>query len=135
MNNFSLIDYTGGSPVETECDQTNVTIEPGTSSSAETTYLSIVLSSVPITNEKVSHVSQDMYFKNNMVSFTTIDNTPVILKLYDVRGRFITTLADKVFNPGQHSVGIDANNLAGGLYLCRMETKGMQKNISITLSK
>jgi hypothetical protein len=142
VENFSLIDYTSGSPVETVCDQTNVTIDAGSSNSPETTYLSIVLSSVPITNKKGSHAINEMHFKNNRVYFTipkgSEELTPVSIKLFDVRGRCVSTLVNDMFNQGQHSVGIDKVNnslLAGGFYICRMEAGDMQKNISFSLSK
>ena len=41
VEKFSIIDYSSGSPIETVCDQQNVTISSGT------TYLSIVLSGTP----------------------------------------------------------------------------------------
>ncbi len=47
---FSIIDYLGTSPVETVCDQTDITITPGASDNAETTYLTISFTGSPMIN-------------------------------------------------------------------------------------
>jgi hypothetical protein len=39
-----------------------------------------------------------------------------------VRGQFITTLIDQFVAAGEHTVGFDASNLSGGVYLYRLKT-------------
>ncbi len=56
---------------------------------------------------------------------TTIDydlpkQSHVVLKIYDVLGREITTLVDNDVQAGYHSVRWDAGNVASGLYLYRI---------------
>ncbi len=46
----------------------------------------------------------------------------VLLKLYDIFGRDIRTLVDKVQHPGEHSVTFRADNLASGVYFYRLVT-------------
>lgn len=46
----------------------------------------------------------------------------VTLKVFDVLGREVATLVDKVKQPGMHSVQFDAGNLASGVYFYRLES-------------
>jgi len=44
----------------------------------------------------------------------------VILKIYDVLGKEITTLVDKELSPGTYEVNFDGTNYPSGIYYCRM---------------
>jgi hypothetical protein len=48
----------------------------------------------------------------------------VVLKVYDVLGREVMTLVDRNQEVGEHSVRLNGQNLAGGLYLYRLEALG-----------
>ncbi len=48
----------------------------------------------------------------------------VRLRVYDVLGREVRTLEDSVLPEGRYSAKFDANGLAPGLYLCRLEAPG-----------
>jgi hypothetical protein len=45
----------------------------------------------------------------------------VAIKIFDVRGRLVTTLVDEKRPAGWHVVAVDARNLASGIYLYRMQ--------------
>jgi hypothetical protein len=49
--------------------------------------------------------------------------------LYDVTGRIIKTIADRVIEPGEHTFRLDLSDTREGLYLCRIKLK--QKQIFI----
>jgi hypothetical protein len=49
---------------------------------------------------------------------------PVRLSLYTSAGRLVTRLLDRDMSPGTYSHRLDANRLAPGVYLCRLETAG-----------
>lgn len=51
----------------------------------------------------------------------------VVLKVYDVLGREVTTLHDGPLTPGEHAVTFEAEGLPSGLYLYRLEVEGTQK--------
>ena len=56
----------------------------------------------------------------------------VSLKVYNVAGQLVKTLADGVFNAGSHSVNWDGTNNAGakvasGVYFYKMETKNFSQ--------
>ena len=46
----------------------------------------------------------------------------VTVKIFDVLGREIATLVDRVEGPGARSTQFDATQLAGGVYFCRLST-------------
>lgn len=48
----------------------------------------------------------------------------VDLRVYDVKGRLVATLADRELEPGTHRFGFDARGLASGVYLYRLRTAG-----------
>jgi hypothetical protein len=44
----------------------------------------------------------------------------VVLKVYDMLGKEVTTLVDENMAPGKHTVSFDASNLASGVYIYRI---------------
>jgi len=48
----------------------------------------------------------------------------VNLKVFNLRGREIATLADAKLEPGEHTIRFDASGLPSGLYFYRIETEG-----------
>ncbi|RKZ08847.1 hypothetical protein DRQ05_00760 [bacterium] len=62
----------------------------------------------------------------------------VSLKVYNVAGRLVKTLADGVFNAGSHSVDWDGTNnsgarVASGIYFYKMETRGFKRTKKMVL--
>jgi hypothetical protein len=46
------------------------------------------------------------------------------ISVFDLLGRELTVLVDEVKQPGEYEVTFDGNNLANGVYLCRMQAEG-----------
>ena len=68
---------------------------------------------------------------NAMIHFGIAANDRVRVRVYDVTGRQIRTLADRSFNPGEYDLAWDGaddngNQVARGVYFARIEyaTKG-----------
>ncbi len=59
----------------------------------------------------------------------------VTLRIFDIRGREVRTIAEGWRTAGQHAVSFDGRDLAGGSYLCRMETGSSAATIKILLVK
>ncbi|MFH1518396.1 MAG: T9SS type A sorting domain-containing protein, partial [Pseudomonadota bacterium] len=62
-----------------------------------------------------------------VISYSTSDNGPVKLEVFDILGRSIATLVDEVQSVGLHHVNWngqvnDGNRAASGIYLYRLKT-------------
>ena len=55
------------------------------------------------------------------IRFVVPGSELVSLKVYDVLGRLVRTLLNKVESPGRYQVTFDAAGLASGVYFCRLE--------------
>ncbi len=54
------------------------------------------------------------------IEFTIINRSAVTLKVYDVAGRLVRTLADSDFERGLYSVDLDATGLSSGVYFYQL---------------
>ena len=76
-------------------------------------------------------------FTNNSstsITYTLPTQSPVTLRIYNIRGQLIDVLLDRVMPAGRHSVVWDGSNLSSSLYLVRMKAnnkKYVQKLILI----
>ncbi len=59
----------------------------------------------------------------------------VSLKLYDLTGREVVDLVDKVDSPGRHSVTLDGAGLAAGIYFATLTGEGFVEKQKIALVK
>jgi hypothetical protein len=50
----------------------------------------------------------------------------VTITVYDMLGRQVAGLLDEMRDAGQSSVQFDGSNLAGGMYLCKMQIDGRE---------
>lgn len=65
------------------------------------------------------------------------ENTPVSLKIYDLRGQLVQTLVDGQTSSGQFTIQWDGSNVAGeplasGTYLARLTAGSFQQTIKLT---
>ena len=58
------------------------------------------------------------------VEFDVQNRGRIALRVYDLVGRMVATLADAEFEPGRHAVRWNASAFSSGLYVCRMEGRG-----------
>ena len=59
-----------------------------------------------------------------MISVTIPTRGRVTLRVYDVSGRLVVTLADHVYDPGRYVARFSADRWAGGVYFYRLEMGG-----------
>ena len=59
----------------------------------------------------------------------------VSLKIYDIRGREVLTLVNKVQRKGEYEINFDASNLANSLYFCWLNIAGYSRTIKLILQK
>ncbi len=54
------------------------------------------------------------------IEFKTVNAGFVSLKVYDLLGNEVSTLADEVMSAGSHRLTFDARSLSSGVYMCRL---------------
>lgn len=59
----------------------------------------------------------------------------VSIRVYDMLGRYVATLADDVYQAGNHQVQFDASGLASGVYMIRMHAPGLKQVRRVSLVK
>jgi hypothetical protein len=67
------------------------------------------------------------------ITYTIESNRFVVLRIYDLLGREVTTLVNGEEPPGVHSVIWDAAGLSGGVYHYRLEAGGTTKSRKLVL--
>lgn len=69
------------------------------------------------------------------IEYSVSENTEVTIRVYDVVGRHVATLAQGVHAPGTYAATFDASALAGGLYIYRMEAGSFKQTRKMMLIK
>jgi hypothetical protein len=69
------------------------------------------------------------------IAFTAAATGDVVISVYDILGRHVTTIAAGQYQAGEHRVVFDAGGLPSGTYLVRLESGGLVQSRSITLIK
>ncbi|MCH8959749.1 MAG: DUF1501 domain-containing protein [Bacteroidetes bacterium] len=67
------------------------------------------------------------------IPYTLLQSESVRIRVYDVRGRLLSTLVDQVQPAGQHAVTFEANRLPSGVYFYRLETPAGVQTKEMTL--
>ena len=55
------------------------------------------------------------------ISFSIPEKSAVLIVIYNSIGKTIATVADEIFEPGNHIISWDAGNLPAGMYVCDMK--------------
>jgi hypothetical protein len=61
---------------------------------------------------------------STLIRFDVKEACRVELRVFDVRGREVMTLADRRYPPGRHEARFDASGLDSGVYLYRIRMGG-----------
>ncbi len=69
------------------------------------------------------------------ISFDMPYGAPATLKVYDVLGREVATLADGMLEAGTHRVTFDGTGLASGVYIYRLESNNFVQSKKMVLMK
>lgn len=91
--------------------------------------------SITPTSFGIASVSPNPFNNRAKVSFGLAQAGDVSLSVIDMMGRSVMTLAKGDFASGSHTVAIDAEGLAGGTYLVRLESAGQVSTANLTLIK
>jgi polyhydroxybutyrate depolymerase len=80
-------------------------------------------------------VTPGIFTQSAVVRFSLDREQHVTLKLFDILGREIATLLDKVVDTGEHSVLLDVTDLQDGIYFYRFSTPLSSKTGRLTVIK
>jgi len=72
---------------------------------------------------------------NTIIRYHVKENTDVIIKIYDILGKEITTLVNEKHSPGIYEVDWNALNCSSGIYFYRLETKNYTETKKMMLVK
>ena len=70
-----------------------------------------------------------------IISFTLSQSEQISLKVFDVNGRLVTTLADGVFEVGEHQIEFNADEVNAGVYFLRIETDKLARTEKLIVTK
>jgi hypothetical protein len=57
------------------------------------------------------------------------------VRVFDIRGRLVSTVVDKVLPAGNHSFDFDAAKLSSGVYFMRLQADGQSQVRRLSLLK
>jgi hypothetical protein len=69
------------------------------------------------------------------IKFVLLNNGPVSIKLYDLNGKLVQTIADEVFERGAREVGWNVDRTPEGIYFIKIRTEGYSKVEKVIISK
>ena len=69
------------------------------------------------------------------IKYSIIKAPKVTIKVYDILGREVKTLVNKVQAPGQYTVTFNAQNLASGVYFYQLNTENFTATKKLMLLK
>jgi hypothetical protein len=78
----------------------------------------------PVVNPDIYTLAQNYpnpFNPSTIIEFTLPDVADVVLKIYDITGKEITTLANGSFEKGTHKIAFNAINLPSGIYFYRIQ--------------
>jgi len=72
------------------------------------------------------------------IRFSMKEKGHVSIKIYDISGKLVRTIADGVFEPGNHTIAWDGRNDSGrlvssGVYFYKMKTRGFERTRKMVL--
>jgi hypothetical protein len=69
------------------------------------------------------------------IRYSVPRSEPMTLKVYNVMGQEVATLANGIQNPGMHIATFDGSKLASGVYVYRLEAPGFTASQKMLLMK
>ncbi|MEO8146510.1 MAG: T9SS type A sorting domain-containing protein [Bacteroidia bacterium] len=80
-------------------------------------------------------ISPNPFSNSTTISFSLPQSQNVSLKIFDVNGRLIKTLADNTLKQGQHQVVWNVNDVQPGIYYLQIQTPDFVKTEKLIVTK
>jgi hypothetical protein len=65
------------------------------------------------------------FYRSTRLAFDVPDDGHVAIHVFDIRGRLVRTLVDRVVSAGRHEAVLEETGLPGGIYWVRMRAGGV----------
>jgi len=72
---------------------------------------------------------------NTIISFSLSQSQKISFQFFDVDGRLVSTLAEKIFAEGENEVSWEADGIDAGIYFLKINTGKFTKAEKIILTK
>jgi len=69
------------------------------------------------------------------ISFSLSQTRKVSLKIFDMNGRLVSTLADKIFEEGKNELMWSTENVNGGIYFLQFQSEENQERVKLVVTK
>jgi hypothetical protein len=69
------------------------------------------------------------------IKFNLLKSEKVSIKIFDLNGRLIKTLADNTFEEGEHQVELNADEVNPGIYFLQIQTGQFSKTEKLIVTK
>lgn len=99
------------------------------------TALSVTLKDAIPTEYYLSGGYPNPFNSTVRLSYGLPEDGLVSIRVYDLSGRCVEMLASSSVKAGNHSLVWDARNVSSGIYVCRLEAKGVSKSRKLILTK
>ncbi|MBC8047535.1 MAG: T9SS type A sorting domain-containing protein [Fimbriimonadaceae bacterium] len=91
-------------------------------------------------SENNINISPNPFSNSTTISFGLEESQNVAIKIYDLNGRLIKTLADRIFNESENAITWNAddesgNNVSGGIYLLNIKSAEFNQSQKLIISK
>lgn len=80
-------------------------------------------------------VSPNPVSGSSVIYFFMEQSEKVSLSIFDVNGRLVTALADKIFEEGENEISWNAAGVNAGIYFLRFETASYSENRKLIVTK
>lgn len=137
LRNLAIADLDGDEKMEVLI--TNLDVE-----STDDAIVYIIERSDPVSVERTSEVIKDFALHQNYpnpfnpsttIEFDVQTDERVVLTVYDLEGRWVTTLFDKQLSPGTYKTTFNGENLPSGIYIYELRTGNRKLTEKMTLAK
>ena len=90
-------------------------------------------------NNSLENVSMNIFpnpfSSSTIISFSFVETQKISVKIYDITGRLVTTLADGRFEEGTNKVEWNVGEEQAGIYILRMEVRGYLRTEKLVVVK
>jgi photosystem II stability/assembly factor-like uncharacterized protein len=93
------------------------------------------LSNNEITEDYSLSAFPNSFQASTTISFTLVQLQKVCIKIFDVNGRLVSILADKVFEAGKNEIIWNANDAKAGIYFLKMQSNDNLQTEKLILTK